>query len=703
MFIMVLALNVASYYTIVQISEVYTERSSGLVNLKMKIFSADMYLREILAGSTEVKPADIWKELDQAEELVSSALKLPGDSPIVEELKGFRQFLVSTLFNENAGDESLVQKPESSGFMQDYGAIFNSLIRQIDRYEGGVRESVSDRMRTYKTIYGLVLASISILFAIMILAVARYAMACRLAEKAIPDMKASIDVIINSVQFLLITVDQEMKITHLNGAACKYLGVKAEKAVGAGLAETAPMLEPFAAEITKVCFSGKPAEFHREKILFSTGEERCYNISVNPLKYGAGGASITIEDITAQEIRDEQARQSQKMMLVESTIENLANDFNNVLGAVNASVNMMEFMLEKEMPRPADLKNSLEIIKGSIERAVVMVHQLSSFSGRKELVLSPVDLNRSVRNVLNICEKSFDKRVTIKVELPNQRAMVKADPALLELAFLNICENAAHAMTIMRPAEDKNRWGGAIKVSVNNVFPDNAFKTFHPAATQRSYWALAVSDCGVGISHDDMPRIFDPMFSTKGTKTGMGFGLSTIREIVEQHKGFVDINSVHGEGTTVTLYLPEVEEEPPKTDKAKAGGEPPPSIPVGSGLVLVVDDEEILRKTARSVLSKLGYETIFAENGLQAIEVYGKRWGEIKAVLLDLSMPKMNGRDALPELLKINPEARIIVVSGMETDRRIGEMLSLGAKAYVPKPYSMVSLAQELNKICKDS
>ncbi len=691
MFLCVIVLNIFAYFSIMHIGEIYASWSNAAVNLKLKVMAADITLRALVTGSTVKDMNGVWDPLDQAESIAKSSLKLADDSPLLSSMKDYRQFLVD-IFVVPEGQEP---KPIPQDFFTTYTGKFDALIGNIETFKSLMDKSISGRLRIFKVIYVFIMVNILLLFVIVVFSVGKHTRMCEIVQNELADTKNNLDIILNSTDSLLVTVDKEMTITHLNNAASRYLGADPAQSVGRKLAQTAPMLEGYLPEISKVFYSGKPAEFYREKILFCDGTERFYNITANQLLHGAGGVVIRIEDITAPEVREEQIRQSQKMEVVENIIESLTNDFNNVLGAINASVSMLKFTSEKGPVQPSDLKNSIEIIENSIERAVVMVRQLTSISKRQELTLSPVDLNISVSHVIKICEKSFDKRISLKTAFAALRAMVKGDPALIETVILNLCENAAHAMTIMKGASQQ--WGGELRISVTYVLPDSNFRAMHPNATKKSYWAISVSDTGVGIDREVMPHIFDPFYSTKGKNRGMGLGLSTIREIVGQHSGFIDIASVPGEGTTATVYIPEIEEQISKVLKFQVEAEVP--IPTGAGLILVVDDEGIMRKTAHSILTKLGYEVIFAENGIQAIDTYSRRGKDISMVMLDLSMPKMDGKETFVELKKINPLIKAIIVSGMETDKRINEMIAMGAKSYVPKPYSMISLAQAVKKV----
>jgi len=338
----------------------------------------------------------------------------------------------------------------------------------------------------------------------------------------------------------------------------------------------------------------------------------------------------------------------------------------------------------------------MELIESSAERAVVMVQQLLAVAQKHELCLGNVDLNGIIQHILKLCQNTIDKRISLEGEIYNARAMTKVDPALIEQVLLNLCDNAVHAMTVMRPAGSQ---GGTLNISIDKVYPDRNYRTLHPRALHHSYWILSVSDTGVGMDSDTVAKIFDPFFTTKTALQANGLGLTIANDIIRQHNGFIEVESRPDIGSRFNIFLPE-------TAVAEAGAAVPRTetlvedqIPVGTGLVLVADDELIMRKTAKGILTKLGYDVVFAEDGEQTVNVFRERHNEISAVLLDMAMPKKSGRDAYVEMKEIQPDLKVILISGFKKDKRIEEILGLGVNTFIQKPYSMVTLAQEVKKV----
>jgi CheY-like chemotaxis protein len=204
------------------------------------------------------------------------------------------------------------------------------------------------------------------------------------------------------------------------------------------------------------------------------------------------------------------------------------------------------------------------------------------------------------------------------------------------------------------------------------------------------------------MDRETLTKVYDPFFSTKQKSDATGLGLTLVQDIVKQHNGFTEIESATGKGTTFKIFLPElssppvpegqVEKEPEIVSAAE-------QIPTGTGLVFVVDDEEVMRKTASNILEKLGYDVIFAEDGQEAVEIFQENYRDIKAVLLDMAMPRMTGKDAYAEMKKIDPNVKALLVSGFKKDERIDEALEMGVNGFIQKPYSMITLAQEVKRL----
>ena len=403
---------------------------------------------------------------------------------------------------------------------------------------------------------------------------------------------------------------------------------------------------------------------------------------------------VLCRDMTHQKEIEQQLLQSQKMETVGTLAGGLAHDFNNVLGGIVGIVSLLKFQTEQGVVDQQDLRKHLDVMEQAGRRATAMVQQLLALSRKQEVIFVPVDLNLSLKHVREIAENSFDKSVILDFIPWDEYAMTLADPGQVEQVLLNCCVNGAHAMTIMRA--DGEKPGGTLTISVDRIKADQTFQRLHPDAVAAEYWCIGVRDSGVGMDEQTMEKIYDPFFTTKEQDRGTGLGLSMVYNIVKDLKGLVSIESIQGQGTTFNLYFPVLVGEKQTEELSTAGQLKKLS---GEGLILVVDDEEVMLDMATEILHEFGYQVVTAENGRQGVEVFQERGQEVKAVILDMAMPVMSGKEAYLAIREIDPKAKVILVSGFLQDERVQEILDLGVCGFVQKPYSVRGLMDELKKV----
>ena len=391
---------------------------------------------------------------------------------------------------------------------------------------------------------------------------------------------------------------------------------------------------------------------------------------------------------------DEQLRQAQKMETVGTLAGGIAHDFNNMLGGIIGTLSLMKYNLsEKGIIGKKRLADYISTMDECSSRASDMVKQLLALSRKQELNFSRIDLNETIRNVIQICRNSFDKSVILNTFPSAEPAFIKADSTLMEQALLNFCVNAEHSMTIMRKKDE--HWGGDLSVSVNKIIPDKYMLKNHPEMEDRMYYILSVKDTGIGMNSVTISNIFNPFFTTKEKGRGTGLGLSMVYNIIKQHGGFIDVYSEPGFGSTFNIYIPALLTE----QVSDTGNKNRSFIPGGEGLILVIDDEEAIRETASDILKSCGYSVILAENGFQGVNVYKENKDNIRAVILDMIMPEMSGKEAYIQLKKISPDIKVILSSGFQYDNRVQEVISLGISAFLQKPYTIENLSQTLHRI----
>jgi len=417
-----------------------------------------------------------------------------------------------------------------------------------------------------------------------------------------------------------------------------------------------------------------------------------------PLKDSQGvitGYAGIRRDITERVKLENQLLQIQKMEAIGTLAGGLAHDFNNILGGILGSTDMLKIVLKDQQLSSSDRINKyINTIQEASKRAAAMIKQLLTLSRKQDSELAQVDLNDAVRHVSEICSNSLPKSVNIFVEDYPEPCTVFADITQIEQVLLNLSVNASHAMTIMR-GEDTQE-GGKLTIGLEPFTSNKNFLQIHPdSEIGIKYWIIKVSDTGIGMDDSMRDRIFDPFFTTKSKENGTGLGLSMAYNIIHKHNGFIEVESTPGTGTTFLLYLPEYEEaHAPANEKNQTN-----ELIFGTGTILVIDDEDIVRSITEGLLTEAGYKVILTESGKKGIEMFKKNAPSISAVLLDLSMPGMSGFETYKELRNLDSNIKVILASGYKHDERVSRLLEMGVLDFIQKPFSAFELTSSLKKI----
>ncbi len=516
----------------------------------------------------------------------------------------------------------------------------------------------------------------------------------RMIEAEMTQMRVYLKNIIDSMLSMLISVNDAGIIVEWNQAAYRSTGVPPEMAIGSEVWKVLPLLEKYRDSMKEVILTRSPREFHR--VVSGYGEmEVIYNISLFPLiARSVQGVVIRMDNITDIEKKEQQLIQAQKMETIGTLAGGLAHDFNNILAGITGSLSLVKFKLMKEQDVDRDfIRKYIDIMEEAGKRAADLVKQLLSISRKQEMLFEPVDLVKTMDHVMQICSNSFDKSIELDFQVPPGNARVYANPTHMEQVLLNLCVNGAHAMTNMRGVNEHQ--GGKLSVSLRRITADRSFCLAHPDAKElTTYWMMTVQDGGVGMDPRTVAKIYDPFFTTKDKDKGTGLGLVMVYNIVRQHGGLIDVYSEPGIGSTFNVYIPEY-----LMISVEAEGDKEPEIFRGQGLVLVVDDERVIRENAGAILRECGYDVISASDGEEAVRVFQNRCRDISAVLLDMIMPKMSGKDAYLRMKEISPDIKVLFSSGFKQDERVESVLELGVQGFVQKPYTLQDLSVAMHKV----
>jgi len=383
-------------------------------------------------------------------------------------------------------------------------------------------------------------------------------------------------------------------------------------------------------------------------------------------------------DITQREQLKSQLLQAQKMESIGTLAGGIAHDFNNVLMAILGNIEL----IERKVHSDEKLLQYASTIKQAAQRGSDLTKRLLAFARLQTYQMKPLIVNDVLKETIEILEHTFQKSVEIETNLDDEILFINGDAGQLQQVFMNICVNARDAMPR----------GGKLTIKTRNVKIDNTVVEKPPELPQGDYVEVIISDTGVGMDERIRQRVFEPFFTTKERGKGTGLGLAVAYGIVQSHKGFVNVESTLGIGTTFKIYLPAykfqlqekiltVKEEPIK----------------GTETILVVDDEEMILELNKGILMNLGYRVLTASDGEEAIEIYRRQKEEIALVILDMAMPKMDGQETFKQLKALNPDVKALIASGLAEHGR--RMEKGGVTGFLQKPYGITELAKTIREV----
>ncbi len=375
--------------------------------------------------------------------------------------------------------------------------------------------------------------------------------------------------------------------------------------------------------------------------------------------------TIVIVDVTRRHQLENELKHSEKLRSVGELAGGIAHDFNNQLMGI---VGFAECLGNR-----TDSPEEQEYIRGilqSSERAGALVRQLLAFSRKGLSHMAPFDLHHLIDEVISLLKRSIDRRIDIRRSFRADNALILGDASEMNNAMLNLALNARDAID------------------------GRGTMTFATEAGENGMIVFTLSDTGRGIEPEIMEKVFEPFFTTKPIGDGTGMGLSAVYGTVQAHNGTITIDSTPGEGTTVTITLPL------SCGGAEPGpGDCPSAAGTMEGTVLLVDDEETVRTVLSNLLVSLGLTVLTASDGLQAAEIHREKHEEIKLVLMDMTMPRMNGMDSFLRMKDTDPGVRVVILSGHSAESTSNEMLKLGIKRVLQKPVRLSVLSETIREI----
>lgn len=408
--------------------------------------------------------------------------------------------------------------------------------------------------------------------------------------------------------------------------------------------------------------------------------------TINPVHDGAGRITHYVavsQDITDRKSLEKQVIQTQRLESIGLLASGVAHDLNNIIAPISLSIEVLRTRYPGE-------QKYLDLIEQCTRRGADIVRQVLTFSRGMDGTRVPLRLSRLVKEVTNLMQETLPRNIDVSYEVTApQEPEVRVDPTQIHQVLLNLAVNARDAMP----------QGGRLTLTLAEEEWDDAAAGRVPGSTPGRYMVLKVSDTGTGIPPEILPLIFDPFFSTKQRGQGTGLGLSTVHGIVRSHGGFIQVETALGVGTTFVVHLPVV----------AAAEAPAPKAPerignlAGHGrLVLVVDDEDLIREVTQTVLQKYGFTTVAASSGEEALDVFRTNQDRVSIAILDRMMPGMSGESVAEFIHGLAPHVAIFLSTGLVTEDSLLEkqeqLRQSGVRAVLRKPYNEAALVQALRE-----
>ena len=505
------------------------------------------------------------------------------------------------------------------------------------------------------------------------------------AQEALAASRDFLDKIINSIGDPIFVKDRKHRWVLLNEAYCHFMGYSREELLGKSDFDFFPPVE---AEVfwskDEDVFSTGGENINEEQFTTAAGQTLIIVTKKNLYTDDKGEQFIVgiIRDMTEHKSLEDQLRQAVKLEAVGRLAGGVAHDFNNLMSIVLGYSELLRHRIGRDNPMCREVEN---IYKAG-ERAAGLTHQLLAFSRKQVVQPRVLDLNQVIAEIEKMLRRLIGENIELASVLDPALGRVVADPGLIEQVIMNLAINARDAMTR----------GGKLTIETANVYLDDDYARRHVGVTPGFFVLLAISDTGTGMDKQVLSHIFEPFFTTKDAGKGTGLGLATVYGIVEQSEGHIRVYSEPGQGTTFKIYLPHAEQEMPSE---AAENENAPPLQGGSETILLVEDDDTVRELASEILHSAGYTVLEASNGEEAGRRFKAHDGKVHLLLTDVLMPGISGRELAKQLEPLNPEMKVLYMSGYTDDAIVHHGVLESGMAFLQKPLTPTSLTRKIRRV----
>jgi len=413
------------------------------------------------------------------------------------------------------------------------------------------------------------------------------------------------------------------------------------------------------------------------------GNQRQMVVSGTPYfdeKNNYQGAIGIYTDISELKKLEAQLQQSQKMEAVGTLAGGIAHDFNNILSGVLGYASLMR----KLVAPGSQLSHYVSMIEKSAERGATLAGQLLAFSRKGKRFVQNVDIHQIMDDVVEILKRTLDKKILVVTRKGAKNSTIEGDPGQMQQVLMNLCVNAKDAMPK----------GGRLSIATDVVEIDASSSRIYKELLPGSFLEITVEDTGEGMDSQVLQRVFEPFFTTKEEGKGTGLGLSMVYGAVKNHGGIVKVYSEPGIGSVFKVLMPLKQS---LSTEAEAVDKKP--LVRGTGMILVIDDEEIMQQLLAEMLEEMGFQVLPAHDGMEGLEIYRKRWREIALVIVDMIMPRLSGRETFVAMKEINPSIKAILSTGFSKDGEVRETLEQGVAGFIQKPFKADELSEVIASV----
>ena len=486
----------------------------------------------------------------------------------------------------------------------------------------------------------------------------------------------------DSIRSILVSISPDGRILRVNREVGNYVSGSVERLVGESLWLVLPFLAEFAAECRRAAESRSTVSVRQKTEL--DGRTVYFNVYFIPLEFeGHASILVRVDDVSESELKEQQLVQSQKMETVGILAGGVAHDFNNLLLPI---LGFAEMLLAKCDPKGRDVEYVRQILQAA-ERAKDLTKRLLVFGRKQVLELTVIDLAVVLKRFEALLRRTIRESITIRCSVGADLFPVMADAGQIEQVLLNLAVNAQDAIAN----------SGTLSIAAANTVIDGRQAAQLGDLQAGPYVVLTVHDDGCGMSAETVGRIFEPFFTTKEMGRGTGLGLAIVHGIIKQHHGHIGVSSAVGLGTTFEIYLPAaMGEGVGAKSEGRHGGE---QLVKGSETVLLVEDNEMVRKLVTEVLTDQGYTVLKAADGIAALSLASSATGKIDMLLTDVIMPNLNGKELSEKIRLTNPGVKTLFISGYSGDIISRHGVLVEDVNYLQKPFSVNALLQKVRAI----